>query len=231
MVAGKTFAPIRGRRMRITRLDECGAPVIGAASTRVSKGFVSVGLSPQYETADTINLTNAAGEIDFNEPGDNTLTSMQVEVAFTRVDPDLFSLITGSQTVVDGAAAAVGMRLEGGLPVLGGWALEVWSDLGGQVCSGSKAYGYFLLPFLRGGTIGDFSIENGAASFTVTSNTREGSQWGTGPYLVANSAIDPAPAVPAKLGVAIGSKTHLHLQVTPVAPPVETAGLVALAAS
>lgn len=230
MVAGKTFAPIRGRRMRITRLDECGAPVIGAASTRVSKGFVSVGLSPQYEDADAINMTNAAGEIDFNEPGDSTLTSMQAELAFTRVDPDLFSLITGQQTVVNAGAAAVGFRMEGGAPILGGWALEVWSDLGGQACAGAKAYGYFLLPFLRGGTVGDFSIENGAASFTITSTTREGSQWDVGPYDVVNSAADAAPIVPAPLLTAVGPKTHFHLEVTPVAPPAETVGLVALAA-
>jgi hypothetical protein len=36
MVAGKLFAPIRGSKMRITRLDECGVPVAGPATTRVS---------------------------------------------------------------------------------------------------------------------------------------------------------------------------------------------------
>jgi hypothetical protein len=230
MPTGKTFAPIRGRRMRLTRLDECGAPVIGAATTRVSKGFVSVALSPQYEDATAINMTNAAGEIDFNEPGDSTLTAMQAAIAFTRVDPDLFSMITGQPVVVDADAAAVGFRMEGGVPVLGGWALEVWSDLGGQVCAGAKAYGYFLVPFLRGGTVGDFSVENGAASFTLTSTTREGSQWGEGPYDVVNSAADGAPIVAAPLLEDIGPKTHFHLQLTPIAPPAETAGLVALAA-
>lgn len=235
MVAGKTFAPIRGRRMRITRLDECGVPVVGAASTRVSKGFVSVGLSPQYEDADAINVTNAAGEIDFNEPGDSTLTGMQAEIAFTRVDPDLLSLITGQQVVVDGAAVATGFRMSGGIPDgLGGWALEVWSDLGGQACAGAKAYGYFLLPFLRGGTIGDFSIENGAANFTITSTTREGSGWEVGPYDVVMhpAGVDPIadPAEPGPLLQTIGPKDHFHLEVTQVAPPAETVGLVALVA-
>ncbi len=231
MLAGKTYAPIRGRRMRVTRLDDCGVPVVGAASTRVSKGFVSVGMSPQYEDAAAINVTNAAGEIDFNEPGDSTLTGMQAEVAFTRVDPDLFSLITGQQVVVDGAAVATGLRLSGGVPDnLGGWALEVWSDLGGQVCAGAKAYGYFLLPYLRGGTIGDFTLENGAVSFTITSTTREGSGWDVGPYDVVNTAAAGAPIVAGPLLTPIGDKDHFHLDMVTIAPPAETAGLVALAA-
>jgi hypothetical protein len=231
VAAGKRFAPIRGRRMRLTRLDECGAPVVGPASTGVSKGFVSVGMAPQYEDADPINMTNAAGEIDFNEVGDATLTGMQAEIAFTRVDPDLFSLITNQQTVVDYNAVASGFRLSGGQVVTGAWALEVWSDLGGQACVGGKSYGYFLLPFLRGGTVGDFSVENGAANFTVTSATRENSQWGTGPYNVVHRAptgteVGPQPS---KLLTAIGPKDHFHLEMTPVAPPAVTDGLVALA--
>ena len=230
MAAGKTFAPIRGRRMRITRLDECGAPVVGPTSVRVSKGFVTVGLSPQYEDADAISVTNAAGEVDFNEQGDSTLTSMQAEVAFTRVDPDLISLITGSQTVVDKAAAAVGFRMSGGAPILGGWALEVWSDLGGQACAGGRSYGYFLLPFLRGGKLGDFTIENGAASFSVTSNTREGSQWGVGPYDVALTGGTAEAPVPGPLLAEVGERDHFHMEAVQVAPPAETAGLVALAA-
>jgi hypothetical protein len=224
----KVFAPIRGRRMRITRLDECGAPVLGPASTRVSKGFVSIGLSPQYEDPDAISVTNASGEIDFNELGDSTLTSMEAEIAFTRVDPDLFSLITGVQTVLDGAATATGFRMAGGVPVLGGWALEAWTDLGGQACAGARSYGYALLPFLRGGKISDFTVENDVASFSITSNTREGSQWGTGPYnVVMSTAATPAPA---KLVSPIGDRDHFHLEVTQLAPPAETAGLIALAA-
>jgi len=229
VAASRPFAPIRGRRMRITRLDECGAPVVGPTSVRVSKGFVSVGLSPQYEDADAISVTNAAGEVEFNEQGDSTLTSMQAEIAFTRVDPDLISLITGNETVVDQAAVAVGFRMSGGVPILGGWALEVWSDLGGQACAGGRSYGYFLLPFLRGGKLGDFTVENGAASFSVTSSTREGSQWGVGPYDVVMGGTEQAP-VAGPLLTEIAPQDHFHLQTTVVAPPAETAGLVPLAA-
>jgi hypothetical protein len=229
MPAGKTFAPLRGKRMRITKLDECGVPVLGPASTRVSKGFVSIAMSPQYQDATAISVVNASGETDFTDAGDDEVTGMQATITFTRVDPDLYSLISGHQVVVDGAATAVGFRLSGGNPVTGGWALESWSDLGGQACAGLRSYGYFLLPYLRGGRLGDFTLENGAASFSMVSRTRENAGWGTGPYDVLNTGTVEAP-VPGPLLSAIGPKDYFHLQETNLAPPAETAGLVALAA-
>lgn len=225
---GKTFAPIRGKRMRITRLDDCGKPVVGAATTRVSKGFVSVALSPQYEDGEAVRIKNADGEVDINEPADSTLTGLAATIVFTKVDPDLVSLITGNETVVDHAASAVGFRLSGKIDVVGGWALEVWSDLAGQVCEGAKAYGYSLVPFLRGGKLADFTLEEGAASFSVSSNTREASGWGVGPYDVIHTAAGATN--PGPLLTAIKPKDHFHLQLTTVAPPEVTEGLVALAA-
>jgi hypothetical protein len=227
-MSGQTFAPIKGRRMRITRLDECGAPVIGPKTTRVSKGFVSVALSPQYDDGEAIAVKDAAGDLDINEPADPTLMSVAATITFTRVDPDLVSLITGNQTVTDAAAKGVGFRLSGGIPVLGGWALEVWSDLAGQLCEGAKAYGYTLLPYFRGGKVGDVSIENGAASFSVSSNTREASLWGAGPYDVVHTGV--GNTVPGPLLDEIGTKDHYHMQLTTVAPPEVTDGLIALAA-
>jgi hypothetical protein len=229
MVAGRTFGPIRGRRMRITRLDECGVPVVGVASTRVSKGFVSIALSPTYQDPTAITVANASGETDFTDPGDAELTGMGATIVFTRVDPDLFSMISGQQVVVDSAAVAVGFRLSGGVPVTGGWALESWSDLGGQACAGAKSYGYFLVPYLRGGRLADFTIENGAASFSMASATRDDPGWGTGPYNVLNTGTAP-DLTPGKLLTPMGSKDYFHMQETTLAPPAETAGLVALAA-
>jgi hypothetical protein len=209
--------PIRGKRMRLTRLDACGVPVVGAATTLVTKGFISLGLSPQYEDGDTISQPNADGDLEINEPGDSYLSRLDVEGAFIGVNPDVVEMLTGNPVVLDNTGAAVGFRLQGGLPILGGWAVEVWTGLAGQVCAGSPAYGYSLLPFLRGGKIGDVSIENGAVNLTISSSTRENPGWGTGPYSVVLSGT--APGAPSKLLVALGTRDHWHLQLTPVAPP------------
>jgi hypothetical protein len=220
------FKPIRGKRMRLTRLDECGVPVAGAASTLVTKGYISLGLSPQYEDGDDITQANADGDLDINEPADFSLSRIDVEGAFIGVNPDVVELLTGNPVELDSGGSAVGFRLQGGIPVLGGWAIEVWTGLAGQVCAGTPAYGYALLPFLRGGKIGDVTIENGALNLTISSSTRESAGWGAGPYSVV--MVGTAPGAPGPLPVPIGARDHWLMRVTKVAPPAVTAGLIAL---
>jgi hypothetical protein len=63
----------------------------------------------------------------------------------------------------------------------------------------------------------------------MVSRTRENSGWGTGPYNVLDTGTPPT-STPAELLTPIGPKDHFHMQETTLAPPAETAGLVALAA-
>lgn len=233
MPSAKNFAPIRGRRMRLTRTDECGKPVIGPATTGVSKGFVSVGLSLQYEDGETIRVTNAGGEFEVNEIPDAQLVGVEATIAFTKVLPDYLAMITNFPTVLDFEAAAVGFSADGGVPVVGGYGLEVWTDLAGAgACAGGgRAYGYLLLPYLRGGKISDFTIENGAANFEVVSNSREGSQWADGPYDVQESGAAVAGIWPAgPLLEPVGERTHFRMFQTKIAPPAVAEDLIALAA-
>jgi hypothetical protein len=218
---------VRGKRMRLTRLDECGVPVVGTATTKVTKGFISLGISPQYEDTDAITQANAEGDLELNEPSLSFLSRADVEGAFIGVDPDIIEMLTGNPVVLDNLGNAVGFRMEGGVSIVGGWAAEVWTDLAGLLCQGARAYGYSLLPFLRGGKLNDVSIEYGAVNATISSSTWEGSGWGTGPYNVVMNGT--APGTAGKLLTPIGPRSHWHMQVTTVAPPDVTTGLVALA--
>jgi len=69
------------------------------------------------------------------------------------------------------------------------------------------------VPFVQGGTLGDFTIENAAVNFTITgAQTKTGSGWDVGPYNIQGS-----PAAPLLTPILKGD--HLHVQYTTVAPP------------
>jgi hypothetical protein len=224
--AGKPFAPVRGKRIRVTRLLATAAPdAVGVAAMGISSGFISVKLTPQWDDVPEIKIKTADGDLCVNEPSVPVLANFQAEIAFCGVDPDLFSLISGNAAVVDANAAGVGMRMGGGVPVTSGFGFEVWSGVAGS----QAAWGYFLLPYCYGGKISDFTVENGAANFTLTTMTREGSLWGTGPYNVINTSTT-ASVTPGKLLQPIGSRDHLHFERTPIAPPAATNGLSAVVA-
>ena len=85
------------------------------------------------------------------------------------------------------------------------FALEVWAGSpAGDTCDNPGAtggtYGYFLLPFVQGGVVGDFTIENAEVTFTISgAATLDGNRWGQGLYpVVLDSTGTPvAPGGPA----------------------------------
>lgn len=223
----KCLSLVRGRRVRLTRLDGCGHPVYGECSTVVTKGFISVAFTANTTESDEINVTNAAGETCVYEPAETSLAGYSVEIQFCEVDPDLFALVTNQPTVTDSMDNVIGFDIDTSTSLdSGGFALELWAgSAAGDACDsgGSEgSYGYLLLPFIRGGIVGDFTVENGAVTFTITGGaTRNGNSWGVGPYddIQLDGTGNPGPMLSP-----IGTNVALRTILTDVAPPEAACG-------
>ncbi|QOC56024.1 major tail protein [Gordonia phage Clown] len=228
-MANLTWPSIRGKRARITRLDECGVPVIGTKSTLVTKGYISVTVSPEYEDATENAPKTADDKFAYIDRGKDLLKYLTAEIAFVGVDPEAYEIISGNPIWTNAAGDAAGIKVGTYDDIQANFALELWSDIPGQACQGSKAYGYFLLPFIGPARIGEIAIQAEAAEFTLTNAiTKDANGWGTGPYNVELN--DAEPPVAAKLNEALTAKDHLVMFQTKVAPPAVTAGAVELTA-
>lgn len=222
----KCISLVKGRRIRLTRLDGCGRPVFGECSTAVSKGFISVAFTANTIDTDEINVTNAAGERCVYEPAETSLSGYTLEITFCEVDPDLFALATGQPVVANGDNT-IGFDIDTQLDLQGqGFSLELWAGAANtDACATEGAqgsYGYLLVPFLKGGIVGDFTVENGAVTFTLTgATTRDGNAWGVGPYndIMLDGDGDPGPMV-----VPIGTTIALRTILTDVTPPEAVCG-------
>lgn len=223
---------VRAKVARVTRLDECGEPVIGPCSTVTTDGMISVASSPQYLDPEEIQQRNGNGDLCVYDRGCSNFLRNDVTITFCRVDPDLFAMVTGDPVVLDDATPtpnSVGFRQNGSAACDTRFALELWSDIPGQSCTPTgKQYWYSLWPQLVNPVWGDVSFENAAITFTITGSTAAGSTWGVGPYDVINAGV--APGAPSPLLTAIGAADHYHGQVTTLAPPATACGCVALAA-
>lgn len=218
MPDNKCFSLVRGRVMRVTRLDGCGNVVPGPDSSAVSDGFITVGLTAQTDEGTTISITNAAGKICILDEPCPTFTGYEVQIEFCGVDPGLFSLVTGQDMVTASDGTGIGFRMNSGVNACDtGFALEIWSNVPAGVCEPgtTSQHGYFLIPFVKAGIIGDFTIGNDAVNFTMTgASSKDGSAWGVGPYDVIDDGSGPGP-----LSDPIDPKDHLHMQLTNVPPP------------
>jgi hypothetical protein len=224
-MATKTFPLVRGRKMRVTRLDSCGRPVYGPNSQVTSDGFISVALTANVQDGEQITIVNAAGKTTVDDRPEAELMGYASEITLTAVDPAIVTLISGQATVLNPAGDVVGFRMNKDVDASTfGFALEVWAGVPGDACEPgavAEPSGYILLPFNKGGILGDFTIENAAVNAVITgSNTKSGSGWGVGPYLVAGTTATPTP-----LDTPITSGDHLHVQYVEIAAPANTDGL------
>lgn len=216
----KKASLFRGKRLRGTRLDGAGRPIIGADSVVVTKGFVTAAFAEVMSEGESLTATNANGDTCVNEPGTNQKTGYTVNIEFCEVDFALLEMFTGQPLVLNEDGVPVGIDEVVGLDLSDvNIALELWTgaDTKGATPSvGSQGqFGYLLTPFLTGGTIGDITIENAAVTFSVNNmTTRSGAAWGAGPY-----NVELVGGVPAPLYQPLTSSTFRRIMITEVAPP------------
>lgn len=221
----------RGKMLRITKLDSCGEVVTGAGASLVTKAFVSGTFTPNYVEAEDITQTDANGDICIDDRSDPSLRWIDVELNVCVIDPTMINLMTGDPLVVDDATPTpntVGFRIDTELSGTANFALEVWSGITGQACdtSGFTEYGYWLFPWVKDAQIGEWTVENGPLTFTITGRAVVGSQWGVGPYNIRRDAAVPATLEP--LLTPIGATEAMHFQVTSAPLPTPACGAVTL---
>lgn len=221
----------RGKMLRITRLDACGAPVEGLLSTLVAKAFVSGTFTPNYLDAEEITQADANGDRCIDDQGPVQLRWIDVSLIICTVDPTMINLITGDPVVLDDATPTpntVGFRMDADLTGDANFALEMWSGISGQGCtaSGFPEYGYWLFPWLKDARWGEFVVQNGALTLTFTARAIWGGDWGVGPYDIRRDATVPATLEP--LLTPIGPTQPMHFEVTSAPLPTPACGAVEL---
>lgn len=223
------FSLVRGRVLRLTKTDGCGQPLLGPRSTLVTDGFISVGMTPTNVEGEAISVTNANGENCVLDTPSPRFQNFAVTVNLCGVDPEALSMLTGQPVRFNAAGTeVVGFTVNSRVDLGAlGFALELWSKVPVAACdaSGLTEHGYFGLPFLQGGTLGDVTVENAAVNFSVTGAvTKDGNGWGAGPYDVVRDEV----GLPGPLNDPLDPYDHFILERTTVPPPSPTTGAIAL---
>lgn len=216
-MATQILKSIKGKTVRLTRLDACGAVVEGSCSSLVSDCFVSVTLSAEVEAGDEFLVKNAWGDFCINDKDSDRFKWVNVSVEFAEINPDALDMIADASPVVSGSNV-IGSTF-GTTANETSFALEVWTKRTGQDCApGDQEWGYFVIPYVKNGRIdGDIVIENAAATLTVVGQGFGApSTWANTPY-TENPFVESFPA-----GELFG------MVVTTVQPPADTAGCVAI---
>lgn len=209
------FAPLLGKRIRATQLTDSG--VLGT-SYIATDGFITVNLSSEIEEGTEILQRNAFGALCVNEKQPNSFKRFNLEIEFCGVNPSLLSYVTNAEEYSDWAGNVAGITVPEG-EITGAFGLELWTGLSGSL-SDANANGYFLLPFVQKGQLGDITIDGeNAITFSLAgAYTRGGNSWGVGPYDVVMNDDSPTPTADV-LPTALDAFDHLLIMNTAVPAP------------
>jgi hypothetical protein len=222
---------LQGLVIRATRLTDCGVPDYGPCGTAVSDGFINIELENQETDPQEISQVKANGERCYYYETPKLLNNVTANIELCEVDPEMFEMLTGAPLVLDDDDTAHGFTTDSASYGVANVALELWMNLAGNACTPGEEYprrwGYYLMPWLYQGTVGKPTVENGAVNFTISeAKTRDGNQWGVGPYNIQRASGVGRPLSP--LFTPISSTTHDLLYKVNVAPPEPTCGCTTL---
>jgi hypothetical protein len=220
-MAVKKLRSIKGRRLRLTALDECGVPdTVGTCASIVTEGFITVTWSLEVEEGEEYTQKNAWGDFCISEKDSDRIKWVNVSFSLCEIDPGILQMVGGGNAVTNGADT-IGATF-GQEPNPLAFGVEVWTKMAGAgACSGgTPEWGYFVTPYVRNGMLdGDITVENGPLSSGLKGEAIGASDaWGVGPYgdnPMLNVAGFPAGDI-------------FGLVTTTVQPPAVTVGCVAL---
>lgn len=224
-MADTNIKMVKGTRLRLTKVDECGTPIPGPGSQLVTRGFVSVTFAPSNKDGNTIESVLADGSTCFSEQDDPEFQYFTIEMVLCGVDPSVVDFTTSNPVVFDDDENVIGIDIETGNPVEN-FAVEVWAKIPVAACVGGvREYAYFVAGFVHGGSLGDVSIQNDAINGTISGAiTKDGAAWGVGPYNVTATKL----GAPSPLLTPLSARNHLRISRVKLAPPAESDGPAAL---
>jgi len=211
-MASQCFQPIKGRVFRMTRLDECGTPVVGASSV-VANGFISIGGSLDYEDGEEFTRKDAWGDLCLNEKDCPALKRLNLDLMVCTIDPEAVEIAAGNRLITEAGDSIGFFGSED--RVCSGFSLEVWQKAKGPTCDPlTPTWAYWLFPWVTNTKIGDVEIANSPLEFSMTAETAgSGAQAGTlGPY-------DTLP-----VGNLLTATDHYALFLSATQPPAATCG-------
>jgi len=185
-MAHDNASSVAGMAIRVTRLASSGALVTGPSASYVTKKFVSLGFTPEYETGDEFTTKAADGSVCVTWKAPDTLKRVTLSIALCDPDPEFTEMISGG-TLLSSGGVSVGYKA----PLVGidatpnGVAIEVWSiaNVNGRQAA-TNPYWHWVFPYAQMHQAGERAIQN-----DLLATSFEG--WGVG-----NTGFGDGPAVP-----------------------------------
>ena len=177
---------VGGMAIRVTKLDSSGNLVTGASASYVTKKFVSLGYTPEYEDGDEFTTKAADGSVCQSWKTARTLKRVTITIALCDPDPEFSQIIAGGTLLTaNGKTVGWAMPTVGADATPNGVAIEVWSmAISGGRQTTTDRFWHYVFPYAQMQYSGERAIQNDLAATSF-----EG-------WAVGNPGFGDGPAAP-----------------------------------
>lgn len=228
MSINQTFIQYKLVGVRLTKLNRCGTRIDDGCSVFVDSCVVSIEETGEYKDREEWFFENGDGNFCSAITTPPLLKWLNLTLTFNDVNPGVIPFLTGDTVILNDATSPqkVGYGRDYGAASLSNFALEGWTRIASScdvpdACpdDGSDLFGYTLYAWVKEGTMGDVTYENGLANFVVEAIAVRNSPWGVGPYNVVASAATATLGLPMPLLTAYSTVRFKEVILTTLPPP------------
>lgn len=218
MASSNVAAPIKGRVIRIVKLDTCGNPVTGTGGMQIVHGaFTQVAQDPQYEEGTEFFERTASGALCVNQKDDPVLKRMQLTSDMCSINISGMAFMMSARELTVGApTTGFGFAVSEGSPS-NRFSYEVWQEVAGAgACSstGQQQYIYNAWPNCGSAKLGGYNIALDRSTLQIICETRAIASSATTGWLAKNGSSAWLPA-----GFAVVGLEHWLFNITTTPPP------------
>jgi hypothetical protein len=189
-MASDNASSVQGLALRLTPLTDEG--LVAGNTHYVTRQFISLSFTPEYEDADEITEKNADGSLCVQYKGNDSFKHVTVSLSICAPEPEMYHTLAGGTLL--GPTGQAAEHLGWAAPEVGSTpappvCIEVWSRavVGGKMAS-VNPYWHWVFPQASLKLSGDRTLENG-----LLANGFEGLAVGNAGLQTALSAYDQAP--------------------------------------
>lgn len=182
-MAQDNASAVAGMAIRLTKLTASGTPEVGPSGSYVSKKFVSLGFTPEYETGDEFTTKAADGTVCASWKAPDTLKRVTLSIALCDPDPEFTQMIAGGELLTSGGQSVGWAAPKVGVDATpNGVAIEVWAiaNVGGRQAS-VNPYWHFVFPYAQMHMAGERAIQNDLMATSFEGWSVGNPEFGDGP--------------------------------------------------
>lgn len=167
-------------RIRVARLDDAGAPLVGTDNMYVSDKLIELEWDPEIDSGDTLEQSDGCGDERLSYRADDNMRWLNLSMSIVAPEPELLEMLAGGTVHnLEGDTTGYGIKGPGAIGGANDVSIELWEAI---IVDGSIVdYARYVFPRTRAWRRTGSTHQNDVLNVELDGRGVSAGSWGEGP--------------------------------------------------